>query len=77
MHVLLSGFHFYGTNFVFYRENEDPNHHIVNTLLKEIQEVDQIKNDTLCTQRRVLGKFLCMWGPEDSLESHICAHQIF
>lgn len=42
----------------FYRENEDPNQQIANTLLKEIQEVEQIRSDTLCTERRVLGKLL-------------------
>ena len=42
----------------FYRENEDPNQQTVNILLKEIQEVEQIKNDALCTERRVLGKLL-------------------
>ena len=44
--------------YAFYRENEDPNRQIANTLLKEIQEVEQIRNDTLCTERRVLGKLL-------------------
>ena len=31
----------------FYRENEEPNQQIANTLLKEIQEVEQIKNDVM------------------------------
>ena len=44
--------------YAFYRENEDPNRQRANTLLKEIQEVEQIRNDTLCTERRVLGKLL-------------------
>ena len=42
----------------FYRENEEPNQQIANTLLKEIQEVEQIKNDATSTERRVLGKLL-------------------
>lgn len=40
----------------FYRENEEPNQHTANTLGKEIKEVDQIKNDAICTERRILGK---------------------
>ena len=43
---------------LFYRENEAPNQEISATLLKEIQEIEQIKNDSLCTERRVLGKLL-------------------
>ena len=42
----------------FYRENEESNQQIANTLLKEIQEVEQIKNDATSTERRVLGKLL-------------------
>jgi len=44
----------------FFRENEAPNQAIFTTLMKEIMEVDQIKNDPLCTERRVVGKlWLC------------------
>ena len=42
--------------FAFYRENEEPNQHTANTLLKENKEVDQIKNDAICMERRILGK---------------------
>ena len=42
----------------FYRENEEPNQQIANTLLKEIQEVEQIKNDATSTKKRALGKLL-------------------
>ena len=40
----------------FYSENEETNQHVANTLLKEIKEVDQIKNDAICTERRILAK---------------------
>ncbi|CAH3187466.1 unnamed protein product [Porites lobata] len=36
------------------KENEAPNHTISTTLLKEVQEIEQIKNDSTCTERRVL-----------------------
>ena len=62
----------------FYRENEEPNQQIANTLLKEIQEVEQIKNDATSTERRVLGKlwkvlekvFLSCFDWPDSMTNH-------
>ena len=44
--------------FEFCRENEAPNNTISTTLLKEVQEIEQIKNDSTCTERRVLGKLI-------------------
>ncbi|KAM7435724.1 hypothetical protein ABFA07_014382 [Porites harrisoni] len=36
------------------KENEAPNHTISTSLLKEVQEIEQIKNDSTCTEKRVL-----------------------
>lgn len=36
------------------KENEAPNNTISTTLLKEAQEIEQIKNDSTCTERQVL-----------------------
>ncbi|XP_068714058.1 uncharacterized protein [Montipora foliosa] len=36
------------------KENEPPNQTVVTTILKEVKEIDQIKNDSLCTERRIL-----------------------
>ena len=44
--------------FYFNRENEPPNKEISTQLLKEVQEVEQIKIDSLCTERRILGMLL-------------------
>lgn len=41
--------------FVFNRENDPPNKEVSQQLIKEVQEVEQIKNDSLCTERRILG----------------------
>ena len=46
------------------RENEPPNQTVVTTILKEVKEIDQIKNDSLCTERRILGML--------SFSSHYC-----
>ena len=40
---------------ISYRENEPPNLAVVATILKEVKEVEQIQNDSLCTERRILG----------------------
>ena len=39
------------------RENEPPNQEVPRKLLKEVQEVEHIKNDTLCIERRIFGMF--------------------
>ena len=44
--------------FCFNRENETPNKEVSTKLLKEVQEVEQMKNDFLCTERRILGMLL-------------------
>ena len=45
---------------ITYRENEPPNLTVVATILKEVKEVEQIQNDSLCTERRILG--MIEWG---------------
>ena len=45
---------------ISYRENEPPNLTVVATILKEVKEVEQIQNDSLCTERRILG--MIEWG---------------
>ena len=45
---------------ISYRENEPPNLTVVATILKEGKEIEQIQNDSLCTERRILGMF--EWG---------------
>ena len=44
---------------ISYRENEPPNLAVVATILKEVK-VEQIQNDSLCTERRILG--MIEWG---------------
>ena len=39
------------------RENEPPNQEVARRLLKEVQEVEHVKNDSLCTERRIFGMF--------------------
>lgn len=36
-------------------ENEPPNRAVLATILKEVKEIDQIQNDSLCSERRILG----------------------
>ena len=43
--------------YFIHRENEPPNQAVLTTVLKEVKEVEQIKNDSLCSERRILGKF--------------------
>lgn len=38
-----------------YRENEPPNQGVTATVLREVKQVEQIQNDALCTERRILG----------------------
>ena len=47
---------------ISYREksNEPPNLAVVATILKEVKEVEQIQNDSLCTERSILG--MIEWG---------------
>ena len=45
---------------ISYRENEQPNLAVVATILKEGKEIEQIQNDSLCIERRILGMF--EWG---------------
>ena len=45
---------------ISYRENEPPNLTVVATILKEGKEIEQIQNDSLCTERRIIGMF--EWG---------------
>lgn len=40
--------------------NKPPNLAVVATILKEVKEVEQIQNDSLCTERRILG--MIEWG---------------
>jgi len=37
------------------RENESSNSDIMKQLVKEVQEAEQIKTDSLCTEIRILG----------------------
>ena len=39
------------------KENEPPNQEVARKLLKEVQEVEHIKNDTLCIEERIFGMF--------------------
>ena len=45
---------------ISYRENEPPNVAVVATILKEVKEIEQVQNDSLCTERRIPGMF--EWG---------------
>ena len=42
---------------ISHRENEPPNQAVLATMLKEVKEIEQIQNDSLCTERRILGMF--------------------
>ena len=44
--------------FEFCRANKALNNTISTTLLKEVQEIEQIKDDSTCAERRVLGKLI-------------------
>ena len=40
---------------ISHRENELPNKDVLATILKEVKEIEQIQNDSHCTERRILG----------------------
>ena len=42
---------------ISHRENEPPNQAVLATILKEVKEIEQIQNDSLCTERRIIGMF--------------------
>ena len=40
---------------ISHKENEPPDQAVLATILKEVKEIDQIQNDSLCKERRILG----------------------
>ena len=40
---------------ISHREDEPRNEAVLATILKEVKEIEQIQNDSPCTERRILG----------------------